>query len=591
MPAGKLVAAVAAALLAFGAAGCGGSPSGGSDGGGSATGATVTGGDAPSKRGGKLTVLAAGDVDYVDPGQSYYVFGLMVSTAVNRQLYTYKPGDDHSATPDLATAAPQISRDGRTITVHLRSGVRYAPPVNREVKAADVKYAIERAFSANVPSGYAIAYFKDIAGAPTTPGRIKDIPGIRTPDDHTLVFKLAKQSAPLVSQALAMPITVPVPREYAAKFDRKAPTDYDQYVAFTGPYMIRNDPQTGKLIGRTPGRQIELVRNPNWDAKTDFRPAYLDTITIEEGNTDATVSSRRVLEDSGLIQGDGAPPGPVVKQAVTRYKDQIVFVPAGSNRYISMNETVKPFDDLNVRKAIIAAFDRRAMQLTRGGATAGDIATHFLPPQFPGFEDAGGMRGPGVDFLRNPNGDMKLATQYMKKAGYPSGRYTGDERFLVVGTNADPGMKSAEVAAAQFEKLGFKLNVRTAPQDTLYTKFCSVPSAKVVICPNVGFSKDFLDPQSMLDPTFNGKNILPAGNSNWSQFDDPAINAKMEAAGKIPPGPERNKAWGEIDKLVTEQAAAIPWFWDKQPLIASKDVRAVANAYQTTWDLSFTSLR
>ena len=42
-----------------------------------------------------------------------------------------------------------------------------------------------------------------------------------------------------------MPITVPVPKEYAAKFDRKTPTDYDQYVAFTGPYMVKHDLKTG----------------------------------------------------------------------------------------------------------------------------------------------------------------------------------------------------------------------------------------------------------------------------------------------------------------------------------------------------------
>ena len=37
-----------------------------------------------------------------------------------------------------------------------------------------------------------------------------------------------------VAAALVMPITVPVPKEYAEKFDRKSPTDYDQYTVFTG---------------------------------------------------------------------------------------------------------------------------------------------------------------------------------------------------------------------------------------------------------------------------------------------------------------------------------------------------------------------
>ena len=51
-----------------------------------------------------------------------------------------------------------------------------------------------------------------------------------------------------------MPITVPVPEEYAKKFDAKNPSTYDQYVAFTGPYMVKND-SPGKLTGREPGKQ------------------------------------------------------------------------------------------------------------------------------------------------------------------------------------------------------------------------------------------------------------------------------------------------------------------------------------------------
>src|SRR5215210_6299579 len=121
----------------------------------------------------------------------------------------------------------------------------------------------------------------------------------------------------------------------------------------------------------------------------------------------------------------------------------------------------------------------------------------------------------------------------------------------MVATNADPGKKSAEVAANQFEKLGFKLNFRLVPQDTLYTRFCNRPSADVAICPNVGFFKDFFDPQSMLDPVFNGTNILEANNTNWAELDDPEVNAAMARAAKLPQGAERNKAWGEVDRLVT----------------------------------------
>ena len=585
--ASRLAGILSAVVVALGAAGCGGDGDSGSDG---ASGTGAAGASAEGKKGGEVTVLSAGDVDYVDPGQTYYVFGLMIHNAVNRGLYTYKPGDREQPTPDLATGPPEVSRDLRSVTVRMRSGVRFAPPVDREVTSKDVKYAFERAFSANVPSPYAGVYFSDIVGAPAKPGAIRDIRGIETPDDRTIVFRLRAPSAVLVSQALAMPISTPVPEEYARPFDAKSPSTYDQYVAFTGPYMIVNDAK-GKLTGREAGKRIELRRNPNWRADTDYRPAYLDRVVVEEGNDDATVASRRILNGSGLLQGDGAPPAPVLKQAVERFKEQVVLVPSGGYRIVSMNTTVKPFDDLNVRKAVLAAFDREAMRLTRGGELLGDIPTHYLPPGFPGFEEAGGERGPGVDFLAKPGGDMALATAYMKKAGYETGRYTGSEKLLMVATNADPGKSSAEVAANQFEKLGFEINFRIVPQDTLYTRFCNRPSADVAICPNVGFFKDFFDPQSMLDPVFNGENILEANNTNWAELDDPKVNAAMARAAKLPQGAERNRAWGEVDRMVTALAPAVPWLWDKQPLIASKDVKGVANEFATGWDLSFSSLR
>ena len=89
-----------------------------------------------------------------------------------------------------------------------------------------------------------------------------------------------------VYAALVMPITMPVPREYASKFDKTNPSTYDKNVVFTGPYQVKNNSK-GKLTGWEPGKQISVVRNPNWDAKTDFRPAYLDSWKIAEGNTDA----------------------------------------------------------------------------------------------------------------------------------------------------------------------------------------------------------------------------------------------------------------------------------------------------------------
>ena len=118
--------------------------------------------------------------------------------AVNRPLYSFSPDEPEKPQADLAEGDPQISDDKKEITVKIKTGIKYAPPVDREVKSADVKYAIERAFSANVPSGYATSYFSDIVGAPDEPTKgVKPISGIETPDDKTLIIKLdARRPSP-----------------------------------------------------------------------------------------------------------------------------------------------------------------------------------------------------------------------------------------------------------------------------------------------------------------------------------------------------------------------------------------------------------
>jgi peptide/nickel transport system substrate-binding protein len=587
---GKRQLGALVAALALTAAGCGGSSdegSGGSDG------APVKG-----KKGGKVTFLAAADVDYLDPGQSYYTFGYAVIYATQRPLYSFKPDEPETPVPDLAEGDPKISSDNKTITVKLRSGVRFSPPVNREVTSADVKYAFERAFTQNVPSGYATSYFADIAGAPESPGRFKDIEGIKTPDDRTIVFELDKPTAVTVAAALVMPISVPVPKEYAEKFDKRNPSEYDQYTVFTGPYMVRNNAD-GKTIGRDPGKSIEIVRNPSWDPATDYRPAYLDEIKIEEGNDDLTVASRRTLQGDGLMCCDsGQPPIAILRRAMTSNEDQLGRTASGGTRWIALNMTKKPFDNINVRKAVIAAFDREALLLTRGGREVGPIAQHYIPPGVPGFEESGGEKGfEEFDFMRNVKGDPNLAKEYMLKAkaeGVPisdDGRYTGPGNILTIATNADPGLQTATVAQGQLKEMGFDLNFRKVPQDTLYTRFCNVPGSDYVICPNVGWFRDFTDPQSVLEPTFKGSAIKRQGNVNYSLLDDAAIDDLMVKASTIPAGPERNEAWAEINRRIVAQAPAIPYSWDDSFSLVSKDVLGVMNGYTTVWDFAFSSVK
>ncbi len=585
----RLLPLAAIGVLALVAAGCG-SGGGGSTGGGAGTQATS------GKTGGTVTLLdSAGSVDSLDPGYWYYQTDYEeLGQTTQRWLYSWKP-EDNVPTPDIAQGMPVVSDGGKTLTIKIKSGIKYSPPLqNQTVKAADIKYAMERCFSAPVGNGYAFSYYSGIEGTPSAPtSKVKDISGIQTPDDNTLVLHLKQPVGILANaNALGLPCTIPVPKNYAAKFDNKSQSTYGQHQVFTGPYMLEGAGSgTVPKAGYQPAKLISLVRNPSWDKSTDFKPAYFDKIVIKNGS-DVTVAARQILSGQNMMSGDSAvPPPAILKEGLTTKKDQFQISPSGGNRYFSLNTTVKPFDNVNVRRAVAAVTDRNALRQTRGGPAVGTIATHFIPPLMPGFQQAGGNAGPGYDFYKNPSGNVQLAQQYMKKAGYPSGKYTGGP-VLAVADNQPPAKQTAEAIQQQLKAIGINLNLREVPHATMYSKFCQVPKANVGLCPNLGWGKDFFDSQSMIDPVFNGKNIVPAGNVNSAEANDPKFNARISAAASITDAAKRAQTYGQLDKDLTGQVYYVTWLWDNEVNFTSKKVKGVQSAFNgNAWDLTFSSLK
>jgi peptide/nickel transport system substrate-binding protein len=547
--------------------------------------------NAGAKRGGEVTVLSLGDVTSLDPGYWYYAYDYQaLLQTTQRALYAFKPRDT-TPTPDLATGMPETSDGGKTITIRIRDDVRYSPPLqDRTEKSEDVKYAIERTFLATVRNGYAGTYYRAIDGAGDfRAGRTPEIDGIQTPDDTTLVLRLTAPVGVLSNaQALALPGTVPVPQDYATPFDSKSRSTYGEHQVFTGPYMIENDGK-GKLTGYEPGRRLKLVRNPSWQRATDTRPAYLDRITFSAGNDDVG-GSQRILGGKGLASGDlAAPPVNILRSALSTRRDQVAGVISQSTRFITLNTRVKPFDDTNVRRAAAAAIDREALRATRGGSPLGAIATHFLPPSIPGFAQAGGLSG-REDFMRAPRGNLELARDYLRKAGYPSGRYSGPP-LLFVGEDRPPASNTATLVQRQLERLGFDFDVRRVSRTESFTNLCGLPSARVAVCANGVWTKDLFDAQGLLQPVFDGERIRTIGNVNWANVDDPELNASFDLAAAEADPDKRALAYAEIDGTVTSRAYVIPWLWDSQLAFASDDVRGTVRRFTASWDMTYMSRR
>src|SRR4051794_40436780 len=124
----RLSALLAVALTAALVAGCGSDDKSSSS---SSSGSTATKAPSDAKKGGTLTMLASGDVDNnLDPGYSYYQYDFILDNDLHRTLYRYKPADTTKPSPDLAEGEPEISNGGKSITIKIKRGVKFSPPVN-----------------------------------------------------------------------------------------------------------------------------------------------------------------------------------------------------------------------------------------------------------------------------------------------------------------------------------------------------------------------------------------------------------------------------------------------------------------------------
>jgi peptide/nickel transport system substrate-binding protein len=458
------------------------------------------------------------------------------------------------------------------------------------VTAADVAYALDRAANANVLNPYYLGYLSSVEGISSASGG--PVPGIKTPSKYTLELHLTEPKAQLVAASLVLPYSAPVPAEYARRFDAKKPSEYGNYQVATGPYMFQANSE-GKVlgVGYQPGKSATLVRNPNWSASTDFRPAYLDQINIQIGG-DTNVIGRQVLEGSHMVQND-TPAQSIVQLAYEKYRSQLEISPNAGDHYVAINNSKGPFTNVNLRKAYWAALDREAMNKARGGSLVTILMTHYLWPEIPGFEAAGGYAGPKYDYNEHPQGDMAVAEKYIKLAGYPSGKYTGTKTLTVVGATGNPEAEDAQIATQALNQLGFKTKLTLVDKSVMYSKYCGVTSEEIDVCPNVGWVADFGDGQAVLNVPFNGKLIVANGtNSNWGQVNVKKINEAMTAAEKVQGSEARASAWANIDRELVGEAVAAPYDWDKGPNIESKDVAGVGDLWNIgSWDYNYTSLK
>ncbi|MFE4370600.1 ABC transporter substrate-binding protein [Streptomyces sp. NPDC056835] len=574
----KTASAIAVTLaLALGATACGSGDSKDNDGSGGGSAKADAGlssiVNASTKKGGTVTYEHSSGPDSLDPGNTYYGWVQNFSRLYGRSLVTFKPAagkEGLQVVPDLATSLGKGSADAKTWTYTLRKGVKFQD--GTEVTSADVKYAIERSNFAPEALSNGPTYFKAyLEGGEKYKGPYKDkspggLKSIETPDKYTITFKLNKPFADMDYLA-AFSQTAPVPQ----KADKGA--EYVQNIVSSGPY---------KFDSYSESRGATLSRNPEWDPASDpIRKALPDKIELKF-NVNASTIDEHLLSDSitADIGGTGlqskTQPKVLVKAAEKAKTDNPY---AGALQYLAMNVKVKPFDNIDCRKAVQYAVNKAGVVDAIGGSVKGEPASTMIPPSVAGYKKFDLYPTAGN------KGDAAKAKEALTKCGQPKGFKTS----LTARSDRPDEVLAATQIQQSLQAIGITADIKQFPADKYFTDFAGSP--KWVHDNNAGlmmmaWGADWPTGYGFLDQIVNGSAIKPSGGTNLMELNDPAINKALTDGIGTLDATARGDKWGEVDKLVMENASAVPLFYRKNLLYRPESATnvTVAESYLGMYD-------
>ncbi|MFL6074703.1 MAG: ABC transporter substrate-binding protein [Mycobacteriales bacterium] len=541
---------VAAATLL--AAGCGGGSSGDKHSGRAST---------AGHRGGTLDVLLQNEPETLDPARVYSAVTMNVERLFTRTLTTYKATSGKAGTdlvPDLATDLGQHDDGCRTWTFHLKDGLRYED--GSPVTTQDIKYGVMRSFDdGEVGDGpqYNRQYLTGVdnyKGPWTTPdGNIDQ--AVSTPDDHTIVFHL-KRTVCDFNYTVAFAAYAAVPRA------KDTHLDYGHKVFSDGPY---------RFGAYAPGKSLELDRNPYWKKSTDpVRGAYPDKIVFQYG-IDQNILLQRLISDQGDDRHAVTIDTPAAAEMLPQIegkaavKSRTISGPDGYVWYLGINNHTVP--NVAVRKAITYALSKEEILKTCGGVEAcGDYATGFTSPTVPSYRKQ-------TVYKVSPQGDPARAKQILQQAGVP----TPVKLTFAYRQNED-NQKVFEAVQRSLGRDGLFQLTPVPVQKKVYYSSEGIPSRESDLV-WVSWGADWASGSTVIPPIFDGRQILPQGNVNFSQLNDPTIDKLMDKAADETDNGKQQQMWGDVETEILKRAASVPVFYDKGIFVHGSGVRGTYMHY------------
>jgi peptide/nickel transport system substrate-binding protein len=307
-----------------------------------------------------------------------------------------------------------------------------------------------------------------------------------------------------------------------------------------------------------------LVRNENWDPETDtIRKAFPDKVVTTFGLDPAVIDQRLIADapadqtavmlDSSLQAENltGVLADPAQKKRTASGLD-------GFSRYLAIN-TAK-VKDLKVRQAIEYAIDKESYRGTRGGKDAGDYATGMITPVLKSHKDFNVYDAP-------PTGDPAKAKALLTEANAMGYKVTIDV------ANTPQNAKSGAAFKEALDKAGFKSTINPINPDVYFDTIGKPKTQNELSL--AGWGPDWPNGSSVIPPLFDGSQIVPEGNQNFAQLNDPEVQKKLAEANSETDLAKQAQLWGDLDQLIVEKAAYVPLIWSKTNQIAGSKVKNV----------------
>ncbi|WP_030792273.1 ABC transporter substrate-binding protein [Streptomyces sp. NRRL S-920] len=490
-----------------------------------------------AREGGQVTVLEPSEFDSLDPALTWPGSGgQQLARLVHRGLTAFKTGAGGSVkvVGDLAEDAGRTT-NGRDWTFRLKSGLTYND--GTPVRSKDFRHAIERTFESGLGEGDQTLRTA-LYGPKGARAKSAKKSAIETPDDRTVVFHLAGVHRDF-NVVLAGPSGAPVPQGVDGEPDRSKP------LPSTGPYQIS---------GPADPKDLTLTRNPKWRKDTDpVRSAYPDSYRIRTGVVPEEIRARIGSAPAGkafmTFSGADDPSG---RRAPVGSAKAVTSPTWNTQSYVINTDRVK---NLDVRRAIATALPADDILKASGGE--GRLITHLLPPGVPGT--------PGFDPNRRMvNGDTAKARKLLLEAdemGY---------RLTLAHPDTGIDKNRAEAVEAGLEGAGFEVTVKQVPASSFWSDAAGGKYDLFRMAVGGGLPTG----SNYLPDYFDGRHDR-AASSNYSRLDNAKVNAAIDAANGAADLKAAGKLWAEVNRLVLEQAAAVPVYVPERTYLYSPALRGL----------------